>query len=239
MADLGKKLDDTCAAFVKQSSTCMPCNPNGQEVVEEFSYKRSVPEAPKDGISFDDFKQRKKAKRARRKKGRAVAKEEPSKAPAGPYEPACWLCRMSGAAKDGTSTGLGRFFRMFTDNYRNCQEDELYIQLHRMFELEVKKPLEDQGIEVPDYDVEDIRLHFIEHAFDPTIFVSEEIKFLKEVCCTMKDHIFEDDKETKRTDVSDKRVWNYMKVQKQIVDLYHIKLQNMNFYDINTAVYRG
>ncbi len=128
---------------------------------------------------------------------------------------------------------------MFTDNYRNCQEDELYIQLHQMFQKEVKKPLEDQGIEVPDLDVEDIRLHFIEHAFDPTIFVSEEIKFLKEVCGTMRDHIFEDDTETKRTDVSDKRVWNYMKVQKQIVDLYHIKLANMNFYDINTAVFRA
>ena len=60
MADIGKKLDDTCAAFVKQSSTCMPCNTSGQEVVEEFSYKRSIPEAPKDGMSFEDFKDRKK-----------------------------------------------------------------------------------------------------------------------------------------------------------------------------------
>lgn len=239
MADLGKKLDDTCAEFMKQSS-CTHNHQHGQELVEEFSYKRSVPEAPKDGISFEEFKRRKKAKRAKKRSGRGVAKaDQPAEAPEGPYQPSCWLCRMSGAAKDGTATGLGRFFRMFTDNYRNCQEDELYIQLHQMFHNEVKKPLEDQGIDVPDYDVEDIRLHFIEHAFDPTIFVSEEIKFLKEVCGTMRDHIFEDDTETKKTDVSDKRVWNYMKVQKQIVDLYHIKLANMNFYDINTAVFRA
>ncbi len=55
----------------------------------------------------------------------------------------------------------------------------------------------------------------------------------------MKDNVFESDQSTKKIDVNDKRVWNYMKVQKQIVELYNLRLQNMNFYDVTTAVYRG
>ena len=211
------------------------------DMEEEFTYTRKKAEPPKDGMSFDEFKRERDRKRKKRKKVMAVEEAAQAAPPVqrGPYEPACWLCRMSSAAKDGTTTGLGRFYRMFTDNYRNCKDDELYIQLRQMFDKEVKGPLREQDIMVPDLDVEDIRDHFTEHAFEPTVWVSEEIQFLKEVTRTMQDNVFEADQSTKKVDVNDKRVWNYMKVQKQIVELYNLRLQNMNFYDVTTAVYRG
>tara|TARA_B110000196_G_scaffold297917_1_gene289365 strand:- start:1333 stop:2076 length:744 start_codon:yes stop_codon:yes gene_type:complete len=216
-----------------------PTMESGME--EEFTYIRKKAEVPKDNMSFHQFKEQRASKRRKRKKVveicQAVEAAEPVNR--GPYEASCWLCRMSGAAKDGTATGLGRFYRMFTDNYRNCKDEELYIQLYQMFNREVKGPLKEQGLEVPDLDVEDIRDHFTEHAFEPTVWVSEEIKFLKEVTRTMQDNVFESDQATKKIDVNDKRVWNYMKVQKQIVELYQLRLQNMNFYDVTTAVYRG
>ena len=183
---------------------------------EEITYRRSKKtEVPKEPITLVDFKDRRK-KRKRNCES-------------------CWLCQTSSKAKDGSTTGLGRFFKLFTDNYKQCEETELYTQLRELYVHDIYEPMLKQGHEVPDLSVDDIREHFLEHAFDPSVYVSEEIKFLKNVATTMKDHIFCEDGK-KRVDVHDKRVWNYLKVQKQIVELYNTRISNMNFYDVNTAV---
>tara|TARA_B100001094_G_C18078907_1_gene744107 strand:- start:598 stop:1227 length:630 start_codon:yes stop_codon:yes gene_type:complete len=188
-----------------------------QDCEEEITYRRSKKtEVPKEAITFDDFKSRSN----KRKRGECET---------------CWLCQTSSSAKDGSSTGLGRFFKLFTDNYKQCEEQELYTQLRELYMHDIYEPMLKQGHDVPLLSVEDIREHFLEHAFDPSVYVSEEIKFLKTVASTMKNHIFcEDGKQ--RIDVNDKRVWNYLKVQKQIVELYNTRISNMNFYDVNTAV---
>lgn len=183
---------------------------------EEITYRRSKKtEVPKEPITLVDFKDR-------RKKRKRTCES-------------CWLCQTSSKAKDGSTTGLGRFFKLFTDNYKQCEETELYAQLRELYVHDIYEPMLKQGHEVPDLSVDDIREHFLEHAFAPSVYVSEEIKFLKNVATTMKDHIFCEDGK-KRVDVNDKRVWNYLKVQKQIVELYNTRISNMNFYDVNTAV---
>jgi len=185
---------------------------------EEITYRRSKKtEVPKEPISFDDYKERSN----KRKRGDCCE--------------SCWLCETASSAKDGSTTGLGRFFKLFTDNYRQCEESELYAQLRELYVHDIYEPMLKQGHEVPDLSVDDIREHFLEHAFDPSIYVSEEIKFLKNIAATMKDQIFCQDGK-RRVDVNDKRVWSYLKVQKQIVELYNTRVSNMNFYDVNTAV---
>tara|TARA_Y100000389_G_C17377118_1_gene472269 strand:- start:241 stop:867 length:627 start_codon:yes stop_codon:yes gene_type:complete len=183
---------------------------------EEITYRRSKKtEVHKEPITLVDFTDR------RKKRKRDCN--------------SCWLCQTSSSAKDGTTTGLGRFFKLFTDNYRQCEETELYAQLRELYVHDIYEPMLKQGHDVPDLSVDDIREHFLEHAFDPSVYVSEEIKFLKNVATTMKDHIYCEDGK-KRIDVDDKRVWNYLKIQKQIVELYNTRISNMNFYDVNTAV---
>ena len=184
---------------------------------EEITYRRSKKsEVPKETISFDEYQER-------NKKRKRLGCES------------CWLCQTASSAKDGSSTGLGRFFKCFTDNYKQCEEEELYNQLRKLYVHDIYEPMLKQGHDVPDLSADEIKEHFLEHAFDPSVYVSEEIKFLKNVATTMKDHIFCEDGK-KRVDVNDKRVWNYLKVQKQIVELYNTRISNMNFYDVNTSV---
>lgn len=188
-----------------------------QDCEEEITYRRSKKtEVPKEPISFCEY-------RARSNKRKRSGCES------------CWLCQTSSSAKDGSATGLGRFFKCFSENYSKCEENELYAQLRELYVHDIYEPMLKQGHDVPDLSIEDIREHFLEHAFAPSVYVSEEIKFLKNVASTMKDHIFCEDGK-KRVDVNDKRVWNYLKVQKQIVELYNTRIANMNFYDVNTAV---
>ena len=193
----------------------------GPDCEEEITYRRSKKtEVPKEPISFREYQERTSEKKRKRASGGCES---------------CWLCQTASSAKDGTSTGLGRFFKLFTDNYKQCDDDDLYAQLRELYVHDIYEPMLIQGHDVPDLSVEDIREHFLEHAFDPSVYLSEEIKFLKTVATTMKDHIFCEDGK-KRVDVNDKRVWNYLKVQKQIVELYNTKVTNMNFYDVNTTV---
>ena len=182
---------------------------------EEITYRRKKTEKPREAITLCEFNSRSKK---RRRTG------------------SCWLCETASAgAKDGSSSGLARFFKLFTDNYRRCGEDELYKQLHELFIHDIYEPMLMQGHEIPKLTTSDIREHFLEHALDPSVYVSEEIKFLKQVAMTMKDHIFTEGAK-KRMDVNDKRVWNYLKVQKQIVELYNTRLSQMNFFDVTTSV---
>lgn len=201
--------------------------PRDPDCDEEITYRRSKrTDVAKDAMSFDEYCKRKKQKK--QKCSSSSANDGST----------CWLCQVPQSAREGTSTGTGRFFRMFSENYKQCNEDDLYTQLHELYMHDVYTPMLKQGHDVPMLTAMEIKEHFLEHVFEPSVYVSEEIKFLKNVATTMKNHIFCEDDKTKNIDVDDKRVWNYLKVQKQIIELYNTRLTSMNFYDPTAAVCR-
>lgn len=110
----------------------------------------------------------------------------------------------------------------------------LYEQLAKMFESQVRAPRQAQGIPCPALGPADIKEHLLEHTLEPSVMISEEIRFLKSVVATMKDRVFS--REDDVLDVKDKRVEAYIKAQKQLVALYNTKVTTMNFHDAKCAV---
>jgi hypothetical protein len=125
---------------------------------------------------------------------------------------------------------------MFADQYRNLNEGVLYEQLHAMFESQVRAPLLLQDIDCPELSAEELKEHLLEHNLDPGVWVSEEIRTLKSVSGVMRNQMFTSKDGT--VDVNDKRVLNYLKVQKHITDLYNARLTNMNYFNPQQNVAR-
>jgi len=118
---------------------------------------------------------------------------------------------------------------------KNLEEDVLYEQLAKFFEGQVRAPRQAQGIQCPALGPADIKEHLLEHTLEPSVMISEEIRFLKSVVATMKDRVFsKGDDEV--LDVKDKRIEAYIKAQKQLVSLYNTRVTTMNFHDAKCAV---
>ena len=188
---------------------------------ERITYERSF-DNDAECVGYDELKRTRRA--AKRQKRAEVHKG---------YGDECWLCM---APAQGTSSSIGRFYKMFTENYKNLEEDVLYEQLAKMFESQVRGPRLAQGIPCPELNATDIKEHLLEHTLEPSVFVSEEIRFMKSVVATMKDRVFSKTDEDGVLDVKDKRVEAYIKAQKQLVALYNVKVTAMNFHDAKCAV---
>lgn len=196
-------------------------NPSGGAGEERITYERSF-DNDAECVPYDELKRaRRESKRRKRAEVHKGHGEE------------CWLCM---APAKGPSSSIGRFYRMFTDNYKNLEEDVLYEQLAKMFDSEVRAPRVAQGIPCPELSAADIKEHLLEHTLEPSVFVSEEIRFMKSMLATMKDRVFSKTDEEGVMDVKDKRVEAYIKAQKQLVALYNTKVTAMNFHDAKCAV---
>jgi len=203
--------------------SCLPCDGGAEPMPrsEEIVYKRNYAgdngpgDVEPDTIKYNEVKKKRCKKRDR--------------------EQACWLCART-TGKRAPGSALGRFYRLFSDQYRYLEDDVLYPQLKEFFDSQVRAPLLLQSVECPDLTPEEIKQHLLEHNLDPGVWVSEEIRTLKNVCGVMRDQMFTDKEGA--VDLNDKRVLNYLKVQKQITDLYNARLPNMNYFDAHNNVAR-
>ena len=70
---------------------------------------------------------------------------------------------------------------------------------------------------------------------EPTTFLSEEIRSLRDVADVLKKNLFERDVQG-NVDVNNKKLKDLLSVQQQIVSLYNTPVAKMNFYSSTTSV---
>lgn len=216
---------DTFAQMCSKYS-CLPCDGGGDPAPrsEEIVYKRNFAGDNDDEKPTLEYADARDVVMQRARKRRRQEQEKPA-------TDECWLCARTGRAP---GSALGRFYKMFADQYRNLEEAVLFSQLHAMFESQVRAPLLLQNIECPALSASEIKEHMLKHNMDPGVWVSEEIRTLKVVSGVMRNNMFTE--KDGAVDVNDKRVINYLKVQKHITDLYNARLANMNYFSPHTNV---
>lgn len=179
---------------------------------ETITYQRSFRQIPGERVSLDQVKSERK---------KVCGKS-------------CFLCGRQGFAGDET-TAIGRMYKMFRTEYSNHDQDELFENLTVFFKEEIYNLYTEQGMCCPLLTKEQIRQHFLEHTLEPSTFLSEEIRSLRDVASVIKKNLFERDIQG-NVDVSQKKLKDLLSVQQQIVSLYNTPISKMNFYTPTTSV---
>lgn len=201
---------------------CQPCGvqkptkmkPQKDMLEEEtITYQRSYKDVAGERVSLDEVKRKRK-----RKSGCN----------------ACFLCGRAGFSGD-ESTAVGRMYKMFRTEYSKHDSDELFANLETFFKEEIYNLYREQGLNCPLLTKEQLRDHFLHHTLEPTTFLSEEIRSLRDVADVLKKNLFERDV-SGNVDVQEKKLKNLLQVQQQIVTLYNQNVEKMNFYSSNTSV---
>lgn len=200
---------------------CQPCKVQKptkmkaqKEMLEEetITYQRSYKEAAGERVSLDEVK---------RKRKRTCGKS-------------CFLCGRAGFSGD-ESTAVGRMYKMFRTEYSKHASEELFENLAVFYKEEIYELYREQGLDAPLLTAEQLKIHFLEHTLEPSTFLSEEIRSLRDVADVLKKNLFERDVQG-NVDVHEKKLKNLLQVQQQIVALYNQPVEKMNFYSSNTSV---
>ena len=146
----------------------------------------------------------------------------------------CFLCGRAGFSGD-ESTAVGRMYKLFRTEYSKHDSDELFANLETFYKEEIYNLYNEQGLSCPLLTAEQIKNHFISHSLEPSTFLSEEIRTLREVAGILKQNLFERDVQG-HVDVSQKKLKDLLSVQQQIVSLYNTPVSKMNFFNTNTSV---
>tara|TARA_B100000787_G_scaffold87028_1_gene64267 strand:+ start:24273 stop:24956 length:684 start_codon:yes stop_codon:yes gene_type:complete len=192
-----------------QDPRCTPC------LEETITYQRSFRDVPGERVSLDEVK----AKRKRETCGGA-----------------CFLCGRAGFAGD-ESTAVGRMYKMFRNEYSNHDSDELFANLEIFFKEEIYNLYKEQGMDCPLLTKEQLRVHFLQHTLEPSTFLSEEIRSLRDVADILKNNLLERNIQG-NVDVNEKELKKLISVQQQIVQLYRTPISSMNFFDPTTTVFK-
>jgi hypothetical protein len=124
---------------------------------------------------------------------------------------------------------------MFRTEYSKHDSDELFANLAVFYKEEIYDLYNEQGLSAPLLSPEQLRIHFLEHSLEPTTYLSEEIRSLREVGEVIKRNLFERDVQG-NVDCNQKKLADLLKVQAQILVLYNSSVERMNFYNSNTSV---
>ena len=180
---------------------------------ETITYQRCVRERPGKKVSLRDIKKRRKNQ----------------------CGGSCFLCGRAGFASDD-STAIGRLYKLYRTEYSNHSQDELFLNMETFFREEIYTLYNEQGLDCPILDAEQLKVHFLEHNIEPSSYVAEEIRALRDVATVMKGNLFEEN-EDGNVDVNQKQLKSLISLQQQIISLYGSRLDNLNFYDPTTSVF--
>ena len=202
------------------AEVCKPCKTidafdDAPPMEETITYQRSFKDVAGERVSLDEVKR----KRKQTSNGGA-----------------CFLCGRAGFAGD-ESTAVGRMYKMFRTEYSNHESDELFANLETFFKEEIYNLYREQGLDCPLLTKEQLKLHFLHHTLEPSTFLSEEIRSLRDVADVIKTNLFERDV-SGNVDVNPKKLKNLISVQQQIITLYRTPIASMNFFDPTTSVYK-
>jgi len=183
------------------------------QMEETITYERSFKSVPGERVSLDEVKQKRKI---------------------GSCGNACFLCGRAGFAGD-ESTAVGRMYKMFRTEYSNHESDELFANLEIFFKEEIYNLYQEQGLDCPLLTKEQLKVHFLHHTLEPSTFLSEEIRSLRDIADVLKTNLFERDVQG-NVDVKEKKLKELITVQQQIITLYRTPIQSLNFFDPTTSV---
>jgi len=211
MDDVYKLGQIECSPCDVQKPTKMKAH---KDLVEEetITYQRSYKDVAGERVSLDEVK--KKRKRA--------------------HGNSCFLCGRAGFSGD-ESTSVGRMYKMFRTEYSKHDSDELFENLAVFFREEIYNLYIEQGLSAPLLTADQIKIHFLEHSLEPTTYLSEEIRSLREVTDVIKRNLFERDVQG-HLDCNPKKLADLLKVQQQILTLYNSNVSKMCFFNRNTSV---
>jgi len=211
MDDVFKMGDIECQPCGIQKPTKMKSH---TKMIEEESivYQRTYKDQAGERVSLDEVK---------RKRKRTTGAS-------------CFLCGRAGYSGD-ESTAVGRMYKLFRNEYSKHDSDELFSNMAVFFKEEIYELYREQGLDCPLLTKEQLKDHFINHTLEPTTFLSEEIRSLREIGEVLKKNLFERDVQG-NVDVNNKKLKDLLSVQQQIVSLYNQKVSGMNFYESNTSV---
>ena len=182
---------------------------------ETITYQRSFKDVPGERVSLEEVKRKRKQDSCGE---------------------ACFLCGRAGFAGD-ESTAIGRMYKMFRSEYSNHESDELFSNLETFFREEIYNLYKEQGLDCPLLTKEQLKVHFLHHTLEPSTFLSEEIRSLRDIAGVIKTNLFERDV-SGHVDVNQKKLKDLISVQQQIVTLYRTPIASMNFFDPTTSVYK-
>ena len=200
---------------------CSPCSIQKptkmkaqKDIIEQetITYERSYKDAPGERVSLDEVK---------RKRKRA-------------HGSGCFLCGRAGFSGD-ESTAVGRMYKLFRTEYAKHDSDELFSNLETFYREEIYNLYIEQGLSAPLLNKEQLKIHFLHHTLEPTTFLSEEIRSLRDVAEVIKKNLFERDVQG-NLDVQQKKLKDLMAVQTQILMLYNQSVSRMNFFESTTSV---
>lgn len=180
---------------------------------ETITYQRCVRERPGKKVSLRDVKKRRKEQHGGH----------------------CFLCGRAGFASDDT-TAIGRLYKLYRTEYANHSQEELFKNMETFFREEIYTLYNEQGLDCPILDADQLKEHFLEHNIEPSSYVAEEIRALRDVATVMKANLFEEN-EDGNVDVNQKQLKSLIALQQQIISLYGSRLDNFNFYDPTTSVF--
>ena len=146
----------------------------------------------------------------------------------------CFLCGRAGFSGD-ESTSVGRMYKMFRTEYSKHDSEELFANLAVFYKEEIYELYVEQGMDAPLLTADQIKHHFLDHNLEPTTYLSEEIRSLREVSDVLKTNLFERDVQG-HVDVCEKKLKNLLSVQQQIMTLYNSDVSRMNFFNSSTSV---
>jgi hypothetical protein len=215
MSESLKYMSDLYELHKKQSISNLKCQPCVPPMQETITYERLFTDVPGERVSLDEVKRK-------RKQDSCGA--------------ACFLCGRAGFAGD-ESTAVGRMYKMFRTEYSNHESDELFANLEIFFKEEIYNLYCEQGLDCPLLTKEQLKVHFLHHTLEPSTFLSEEIRSLRDIADVLKTNLFERDVQG-NVDVNPKKLKDLMSVQQQIVTLYRTPISTMNFFDPTTSVYK-
>lgn len=184
-------------------------------IEETITYQRSFKDVEGERVSLDEVKRKRKN---------------------GSSGTACFLCGRAGFAGD-ESTAVGRMYKLFRTEYSNHESDELFANLETFFKEEIYNLYKEQGLDCPLLSKEQLKVHFLHHTLEPSTFLSEEIRSLRDVADVIKTNLFSRDV-SGNVDVNQKKLKDLISVQQQIVALYRTPIGSMNFFDPTTSVYK-
>lgn len=182
---------------------------------ETITYQRSFKDVPGECVSLEEIKKKRKQTSC---------------------GSSCFLCGRAGFAGD-ESTAVGRMYKLFRTEYSNHESDELFANLEIFFKEEIYNLYKEQGLDCPLLTAEQLKVHFLHHTLEPSTFLSEEIRTLRDIADVIKANMFERDCQGIVT-ANPKKLKDLMAVQAQIITLYKTPITSLNFFDPSTSVYK-
>ena len=142
----------------------------------------------------------------------------------------CFGCEFGFASPSENQPTMVAFFKIFQDNFGQMSNVQLAKLMREFWTEEIQKPMQEQGVDVPDWTVEQIVVHITQHMLEPCVHASTSIQELKVISAMLRDEVQSEHKVSGQKRVNLKVVRALLQVEQELRSLYSGKCSRMLFY---------